>query len=134
VAIQLEALQRNSQPWNNHGIQTAYEFGLDVGGMEMSWYFGFTKGAHPPHLLLGLAGLAALAFCLCCLPVFVPAQRRAAQGGEQHACVPGRQAGMQDCLDQQSITYLLPPSPNHLCLLPAAQIYTTRTTSLVPFR
>lgn len=27
----------------NHGIQTAYEFGYDIGGMERSRYFGYSK-------------------------------------------------------------------------------------------
>jgi len=27
----------------NHGIQTAYEFGLDIGGMERSNYFGLRR-------------------------------------------------------------------------------------------
>ena len=27
----------------NHGIQTAYEFGLDIGGMERSKYFGLLR-------------------------------------------------------------------------------------------
>jgi hypothetical protein len=36
VQVQLEALARNDEPWTNHGIQTAYEFAEDAGGMEMS--------------------------------------------------------------------------------------------------
>ena len=43
VAHQLEALRCNDQPWLNHGIQTAYAFALDVGGLEPSIYFGFSK-------------------------------------------------------------------------------------------
>lgn len=27
----------------NHGLQTAYEFGEDIGGMERSRYFGYSK-------------------------------------------------------------------------------------------
>lgn len=32
----------------NHGVQTAYEFGYDFGGMEPSYYFGARKGDRPP--------------------------------------------------------------------------------------
>ena len=44
MGVQLEALQCNDEPWANHGVQTAYEFALDVGGLDPSWYFGFRKG------------------------------------------------------------------------------------------
>ena len=27
----------------NHGIQTAYEYGFDIGGLDPSLYFGFRK-------------------------------------------------------------------------------------------
>ena len=27
----------------NHGVQTMYEFGEDIGGMERSRYFGYSK-------------------------------------------------------------------------------------------
>ena len=27
----------------NHGLQTAYEYGLDIGGMDRSKYFGYPK-------------------------------------------------------------------------------------------
>ena len=35
--MQLAALQANDQPWANHGIQTAYEFGEDIGGAHGRW-------------------------------------------------------------------------------------------------
>ena len=36
----------------NHGIQTMYEFAADVGEMERSWYFGFSKDLyHFDHFL-----------------------------------------------------------------------------------
>jgi hypothetical protein len=36
VQVQLDALARNDEPWSNHGIQTAYQFAEDAGGMERS--------------------------------------------------------------------------------------------------
>lgn len=45
VTVQLEALSRNDTPWWNHGVQTAYEYGVDFGSMEPSYYFGHRKGA-----------------------------------------------------------------------------------------
>lgn len=41
--MQLQALQKNDEPWMNHGIQTCYEFGYDIGGLDPSYYFGFRK-------------------------------------------------------------------------------------------
>eukprot|EP00892_Ulva_mutabilis_P009887 jgi/Ulvmu1/7270/UM035_0058.1 len=43
VSAQLDALQENGSPWYNHGIFTMYEFALDVGGLERSRYFGYSK-------------------------------------------------------------------------------------------
>ncbi|KAK9818881.1 hypothetical protein WJX74_007479 [Apatococcus lobatus] len=43
VQVQLEALQNNDHPWPSHGVQTMYEFGEDIGGMERSRYFGYSK-------------------------------------------------------------------------------------------
>lgn len=43
VAAQLDALACNNSPWGNHGVQTAYEFAHDVGGMDPSLYFGIPK-------------------------------------------------------------------------------------------
>lgn len=43
VAAQLDALAMCDNPWPNHGIQTAYGFGYDIGGLEPSMYFGFRK-------------------------------------------------------------------------------------------
>ncbi|MEW5301660.1 MAG: hypothetical protein WDW36_004506 [Sanguina aurantia] len=40
VRVQMDALCNNDEPWLNHGIQTAYEFGNDTGGMERSVYSG----------------------------------------------------------------------------------------------
>ncbi len=37
------AAQANDSPWPNHGVQTAYEFAHDVGGLDPSMYFGFRK-------------------------------------------------------------------------------------------
>ena len=37
--MQLEALAANDAPWSNHGVQTAYEFALGVGGMDPCPYF-----------------------------------------------------------------------------------------------
>ena len=38
----------------NHGIQTMYEFGWDIGGMERSRYFGYSKDLyHFDHFLVG---------------------------------------------------------------------------------
>lgn len=52
-------------PRMNHGIQTAYEFAADAGGMERSRYFGFSKDLyHLDHflggLLVGGAGVGAV--------------------------------------------------------------------------
>jgi len=44
----------DTEPWcrPNHGIQTAYEFGEDIGGMERSRYFGYSKDLyHFDHFL-----------------------------------------------------------------------------------
>lgn len=43
VERQLEALQQNDTPWPGHGIQLAYEWAYDVGGLDPSWYFGYPK-------------------------------------------------------------------------------------------
>jgi hypothetical protein len=43
VCAQLDALQKSNEPWQGHGIQLCYEFGLDIGGMDPSMYFGFPK-------------------------------------------------------------------------------------------
>ena len=56
MLCQLEALQRNDEPWLNHGIQTAYAFALDVGGMDPSTYFGVpTDLYHFDHFMGKLA-------------------------------------------------------------------------------
>ncbi|CAL8471485.1 g11027 [Coccomyxa elongata] len=48
----MNALLRNDDPWPNHGIQTMYEFGWDIGGMERSRYFGYSKDLyHFDHFL-----------------------------------------------------------------------------------
>jgi hypothetical protein len=39
VAVQLRALQANDDPWPNHGLQVCYNFGLDLGGLDNSYYF-----------------------------------------------------------------------------------------------
>ncbi|EIE21998.1 hypothetical protein COCSUDRAFT_33613 [Coccomyxa subellipsoidea C-169] len=52
VAAQMDALLNNDTPWPNHGIQTMYEFGWDIGGMERSRYFGYSKDLyHFDHFL-----------------------------------------------------------------------------------
>ena len=38
----------------NHGLQTAYEFGLDIGGMERSKYFGYPKVCERERVLHNL--------------------------------------------------------------------------------
>ena len=43
VRVQLDALANSDQPWASHGIQLCYEFGVDIGGMDPSYYFGFPK-------------------------------------------------------------------------------------------
>eukprot|EP00803_Ostreobium_quekettii_P007525 evm.model.scf_596.2 EVM.evm.TU.scf_596.2 scf_596:17060-18977(+) len=54
VGAQLDALQKNDEPWSNHGVQTLYEFAEDAGGMERSGYFGFSKDLyHFDHFLGG---------------------------------------------------------------------------------
>ncbi|KXZ55690.1 hypothetical protein GPECTOR_2g1240 [Gonium pectorale] len=40
----------------NHGIQTAYEFAADAGGMERSRYFGFSKDLYHLDHFLGMFG------------------------------------------------------------------------------
>ena len=50
VRVQLDALAVCDDPWPSHGIQTAYQFGLDIGGMDPSMYFGFPKDLyHEDH-------------------------------------------------------------------------------------
>ncbi|KAK9812288.1 hypothetical protein WJX73_010026 [Symbiochloris irregularis] len=52
VKVQLDALKNCHTPWTNHGIQTMYEYGLDIGGMERSRYFGMSKDLyHFDHFL-----------------------------------------------------------------------------------
>lgn len=43
VCAQLDALAKSNEPWQGHGIQLCYEFGVEIGGMEASMYFGFPK-------------------------------------------------------------------------------------------
>lgn len=51
VTAQLEALSHNDAPWWNHGVQTAYEYGIDFGSMEPSYYFGSRKDVyHQDHV------------------------------------------------------------------------------------
>ncbi|KAG2451322.1 hypothetical protein HYH02_003927 [Chlamydomonas schloesseri] len=56
VEVQLNALRKNDEPWLNHGIQTAYEFAADAGGMERSRYFGFSKDLYHLDHFLGMFG------------------------------------------------------------------------------
>ncbi|KAG2501655.1 hypothetical protein HYH03_000159 [Edaphochlamys debaryana] len=56
IKVQLDALAKNDEPWTNHGIQTAYEFALDAGGMERSRYFGFSKDLYHLDHFLGMFG------------------------------------------------------------------------------
>jgi len=52
VRIQLDALKACDEPWMNHGIQTMYEFGIDIGGLDPSFYFGFRKDLyHLDHFM-----------------------------------------------------------------------------------
>ncbi|KAH7622029.1 hypothetical protein Ndes2526B_g02854 [Nannochloris sp. 'desiccata'] len=52
VCAQLDALAKSNEPWQGHGIQLCYEFGLDIGGMDPSVYFGFPKDLyHLDHFM-----------------------------------------------------------------------------------
>eukprot|EP00890_Picochlorum_soloecismus_P000958 jgi/Picsp_1/1863/NSC_05330-R1_protein len=52
VSVQLDALRKPDEPWANHGIQLAYEFGYDIGGLDRSMYFGFPKDLyHLDHFM-----------------------------------------------------------------------------------
>lgn len=52
VTVQLQAISNNDHPWQNHGVQTLYEFAEDCGSMERSRYFGFSKDLyHFDHFL-----------------------------------------------------------------------------------
>lgn len=52
VRVQLDALQKCNEPWPNHGIQLAYEFGYDVGGLDPSMYFGYPSDLyHLDHFM-----------------------------------------------------------------------------------
>jgi hypothetical protein len=52
VSTQLDALSKSNEPWQGHGIQLCYEFGLDIGGMDPSLYFGFPKDLyHLDHFM-----------------------------------------------------------------------------------
>ncbi|PSC72079.1 glucuronoxylan 4-O-methyltransferase 1-like [Micractinium conductrix] len=54
VRVQLDALAANNQPWPQHGIQTAYEWAVDVGGLDPSLYFGFPKDLYHFDHFLGM--------------------------------------------------------------------------------
>lgn len=54
VNAQLSALQKNDEPWPNHGVQTMYEFAEDAGGMERSRYFGYSKDLYHFDHFLGM--------------------------------------------------------------------------------
>ena len=52
VAIQLDALAKCDDPWPNHGLQLAYEFGYDIGGLDPSMYFGVRNDLyHQDHFM-----------------------------------------------------------------------------------
>ncbi|GMH41087.1 hypothetical protein BSKO_08997 [Bryopsis sp. KO-2023] len=54
VKAQLDSMRSNDEPWPNHGLQTMYVFAEDAGGMERSYYFGFSKDLyHFDHFLGG---------------------------------------------------------------------------------
>ncbi|KAK9829769.1 hypothetical protein WJX72_007786 [[Myrmecia] bisecta] len=54
IQAQLDALQHSDEPWPDHGIQTMYEFGEDIGGMERSRYFGFSKDLYHFDHFIGM--------------------------------------------------------------------------------
>eukprot|EP00887_Chlorella_sp_A99_P005826 scaffold1.g5826.t1 len=54
VRVQLDALAQNDAPWANHGLQTAYEWALDVGGLDPSHYFGFRKDLYHFDHFMGM--------------------------------------------------------------------------------
>lgn len=54
VRVQLDSLSKNDEPWPNHGLQTMYEFGLDVGGLDRSMYFGFPKDLYHFDHFMGM--------------------------------------------------------------------------------
>ncbi len=43
VDVQLRACSANDEPWTNHGLQTAYEFAVDAGSMELAPYFAGSR-------------------------------------------------------------------------------------------
>lgn len=52
VTIQLDALSKCDDPWPNHGLQLAYEFGYDIGGLDPSMYFGHRNDLyHQDHFM-----------------------------------------------------------------------------------
>lgn len=56
VRVQLEALKDCNEPWANHGIQLAYEFGYDIGGLDPSMYFGYPKDLYHQDHFMGQFG------------------------------------------------------------------------------
>ena len=56
VRVQLQALKDCHEPWANHGIQLAYEFGYDIGGLDPSMYFGYPKDLYHQDHFMGQFG------------------------------------------------------------------------------
>ena len=61
----------------NHGLQTAYEFGEDIGGMERSRYFGYSKDLYHFDHFMGMIAAACQNYsleirCRLCLLSLIP--------------------------------------------------------------
>lgn len=54
VRVQLDALACCDEPWPQHGIHTAYEFGFDIGGLDPSLYFSFPKDLYHLDHFMGM--------------------------------------------------------------------------------
>ena len=54
VSVQLDALAACDDPWPQHGIHTAYEFGFDIGGLDPSMYFSFPKDLYHLDHFMGM--------------------------------------------------------------------------------
>lgn len=55
VRLQLNAMRDNNVPRANHGVQVLYEYAVEAGQMERSWYFGWSTDVYHFDHFLGKA-------------------------------------------------------------------------------
>ncbi|KAI8464889.1 MAG: hypothetical protein J3K34DRAFT_438898 [Monoraphidium minutum] len=76
VEAQLKAIQRNDDPWVNHGIHLMYEFCYDAGSMERSRFFGFSKDLYHVDHFMGAIGNFCPELINCASYAIGPEQQR----------------------------------------------------------